>query len=69
MAFKKGDRVRLTAIVANDLMRRQKYVRTNWSTRTGTVHITGRYGVMVQWDDRVSLDQWPDKALELLAED
>jgi hypothetical protein len=69
--LQKGDRVKLTSEMAMVMARgiaprRQKLMfRPQWFTRVGTVHREHRYSgnYMVKWDDRMSLEAWPAKAL------
>ena len=63
-----GDRVKLTDRMAKctnrgfSKMRRRAPV--DWTQRRGVVWSGGVESVSVKWDDRVTLDQWPVRALE-----
>lgn len=62
-----GDRVRLVPTVARTFTARTRgKSKVNWVKRTGTVATITRTSVVVQWDDRASLDQWPPSALRLV---
>lgn len=59
----KGDRVKLTDKAAKTFRRSTKRMTEDWSVRRGTVVSAGP-SITVKWDSRVTLDQWPLKALE-----
>jgi len=61
----RGDRVRLTYSVA-DTFNAASHARLDWHKREGyVVRMPERPGmVTVKWDDRRTLDHWPEKALE-----
>jgi hypothetical protein len=61
-----GDRVRLDSRVAKtfNASRPRKY--PDWTKRVGEVVAITRTGVMIRWDDRRSLDQWPTQAITVV---
>ena len=64
-----GDRVRLAPTVARTFTSRTRgKSKVNWLRRIGTVATVTRTSVVVQWDDRASLDQWPPTALQLVSD-
>jgi hypothetical protein len=64
-----GDRVQLATTVARTFTARTRgKSKVNWLRRIGTVATVTRTSVVVQWDDRASLDQWPPAALRLVGE-
>ena len=66
MNVQRGDRVRLAPNLAKRLMRGQGR-KANWLARRGVViRVSKPAGnVVVKWDDRVSMDTWPTRALLL----
>jgi hypothetical protein len=64
-----GDRVRLIPRVAVTMNRRVPRRNIDWTKRQGTIAKSSMYTcghVMIQWDDRLTLDQWPTNALEII---
>jgi hypothetical protein len=63
-----GDRVRLTERAAhsvnNGLSGTRRQTRVDWHAREGVVYRGNATAVLVKWDGRASLDQWPVQALE-----
>jgi hypothetical protein len=35
-------------------------------TRVGSIIAISRTGVIIKWDDRISLDQWPHQAVTIV---
>ena len=66
MKVRRGDRVRLVAGLAEQMMKSHKRWKVNWLMRRG---IVVRVSVPTdtatfKWDDRASIDAWPMRALE-----
>ena len=65
--FVRGDRVRLTPKLAATRITKCNH-QVDWHTRQGTVQAYSKSTdrVIVRWDDRRTLDDWPLRALELV---
>jgi hypothetical protein len=59
-AMHAGDRVKLKPHVAKTFSRDKQ---VDWTKRIGDVVSVGRTSVVIQWQDRKSLDHWPHNAL------
>lgn len=61
-----GDRVKLTDATIKYLSSNNHSRSRRWPERRGTVVRVSAVtdNVTVQWDDRVSVDQWPKRAVE-----
>jgi hypothetical protein len=67
MNLQRGDRVRLAPNIAESLMKEHAGGRkVNWLGRRGVVIRVSAPAdnAMVKWDDRVSIDAWPTRALK-----
>ena len=73
MAHARGDRVRLTPIVAQRLIKDEEKthgnrggLKSDWRKRRGVVISVSRVtdAVAVLWDGRASVDYWPIRALQ-----
>jgi hypothetical protein len=68
MKVRRGDRVRLVANLAEQMMkpRDDKRLKVNWFARRGVViRVSAPTDTaIVKWDDRTTLDFWPMRALE-----
>lgn len=62
--MKVGDRVRLTSRCASTFTKIPKH-RIDWANRRGTV-VRVSTQIWVQWDDRITVDHWPEKALMII---
>jgi len=69
----RGDRVRLTPIVAEQLIKEKEKthgnrggLKSDWLKRRGVVISVSRAtnAIAVLWDDRASVDYWPIRALQ-----
>lgn len=67
-----GDRVRLARVLAMKMQGRaqDKRHRVDWRTRRGTILSVSVVAdsVAIKWDDRVTIDHWPQRALEVIHE-
>lgn len=61
-----GDRVKLDSRVAKTFNSSRPRKNPNWFTRVGEIVAISRTGVMIRWDDRRSLDQWPAQAITVV---
>jgi hypothetical protein len=63
-----GDRVKLTAKAALGAAsvpsNTRGLVRVDWAARRGTIMSANHGSALIKWDDRKTLDQWPNAALE-----
>jgi hypothetical protein len=70
VAIAKGDRIKMTAATLHMLENNPYSARRSvkWKQRRGTVVRVSRptQCVCIKWDDRVTLDFWPLKAVELV---
>ena len=68
MNVQRGDRVRLAPNIAMRLMKERPNKRhnVNWLVRRGVVIRVSAPAdsAIVKWDDRVSIDWWPTRALK-----
>jgi hypothetical protein len=68
MNLQRGDRVRLAPNIAESMMKEHAKGgrKVNWLARRGVViRVSGPAdNVIVKWDDRVSTDSWPTRALK-----
>lgn len=64
MKFAGGDRVKLVDRYALALDNSRGGVRGRWTGRVGTVKYSNKVEVVIQWDDRKSLDRVPLKGVE-----
>jgi hypothetical protein len=69
MKVQRGDRVRLDTNLAERLMKDQDAnggPKANWLVRRGVVIRVSKpaNNVVVKWDDRVTMDTWPTRALK-----
>jgi hypothetical protein len=70
MNIQRGDRVRLALNLAERLMKEQDANggrKTNWLVRCGVVIRVSKPAdnAAVKWDDRITIDSWPTRALEM----
>jgi hypothetical protein len=68
MKLRRGDRVRLVADLAEQMMKstNDKRCKVNWRARRGVVirasSVTDT--ATIKWDDRATIDCWPMRAVE-----
>jgi hypothetical protein len=68
MKVQRGDRVRLVAGVAEQMMkpRKDRRLTVDWLVRRGVViRVSSPTDTaIIKWDDRASTDHWPMRAVE-----